>query len=153
MKPLFSPENDPHCPFLFASAPDPIVNNDTKPSAYIYRNIWSVVENLNGTYSTTAEKVKDQKSIPTVLERASFQLQTEKFGIETALNTLQSVSEDFLQFKPEISLYKAELLRKQCTFVAAAENYTKFLNATCYQNEDKYHEHKTCAHLILAIVK
>ena len=85
--------------------------------------------------------------------RTSFQLRAEKFGIETALNTLQRVSEDLLQFNREISYYKAELLRKQGIFVAAAENYTKFVNATCNQNEDKYQEHKICAHLNLVIAK
>ena len=43
MKPLPSPKSHPHSPFSFASAPEPIVNNETKPSAYIYRNIWDVV--------------------------------------------------------------------------------------------------------------
>ena len=68
VKPLPSPENHLSSPMLFASVPTQLANSETQAPAFLYRNIWGVVENTAEIISAADQDlVKDETKVSKIL--------------------------------------------------------------------------------------
>ena len=154
VKPLPCPENHPPSPMLFASVPTQLANGKTQAPAFLYRNIWGVIENTTEIISAgDQDLVKDETKVSKILESIASQLQTDKLAIHSALQVLSLIEEGVLKAQSQLYLLRAELYRKQGLFLAASKNYMTFLNCENDRDGTTNVEYVTCAKVNLAIAK